>query len=110
MEEFIKEFDTETLDAFVVDEIKKRGYAHIGLVPDSLFESDYVRNKKQVRESNCKWLTFAEWYKCYIWETNCQIPRKFANAVENHLLHEGLGISYRGACGYDDWNIMVVTL
>lgn len=109
-EEFIKEFDTETFDAFVVDEIKKRGYAHIGLVHDSLFNSDYLRNKKQVRESNCKWLTFAEWYECYIWKTDCQIPQKFADAIECHLHCEGFNVTYRGACGYDTWDIMVVTL
>lgn len=109
-EEFIKEFDTEVFDAFVVDEIKRRGYAHIGLVHDSLFNGDYLRNKKQVRESNYKLLTFAEWYKCYIWDTNCQIPQKFSDAVEIHLRNEGFNITYRGACGYDEWDIMVVTL
>jgi hypothetical protein len=62
--EFIKEFDRKTFDAFVVDEIKKSGYAYIGIVHDSLFNGDYLRNKKQVRESNCKWLTFTEWYEC----------------------------------------------
>ena len=109
-EEFIKDFDTETFDAFVVNEIKKRGYAHIGIVHDSLFNSDYLRKKKQVMQSNCKWLTFAEWYECYIWKTDCQIPQKFYDAVEKHLRTEGFSITYRGACGYDSWDIMVVTL
>ena len=109
-EEFIKEFDMDALDAFVVDEIKLRGYAHIGLCYEHVFESGYLKKKKQVRNTECKWLAFADWYECYIWRTSCQIPHKFSDAVEIHLRNEGFNITYRGACGYDKWNIMVVTL
>lgn len=109
-EEFIKEFDTKAFDAFVVDEIKRRDYAHIGLCSDSSFESGYLKQKRQIRETKCKWLAFANWYECYIWRTDCQIPRKFNDAVAKHLRAEGFSITYRGACGYDEWDIMVVKL
>lgn len=109
-EAFIKVFDTDALDAFVVDEIKLRGYAHIGLCHDSVFESGYLKQKRQKRETDCKWLAFADWYECYIWRTDCQIPYKFESAVAKHLMEEGFHITYRGACGYDKWDIMVVTL
>lgn len=109
---FKEEFDLETLDKYVVEQIKRCGNVHIGLLYDSAFESGYIKQKSQKNDwsSDSKWLAFADWYECYVWRTNCQIPHQFEDLVEAHLRSQGFNVTYRGACGYDKWDIMVVTL
>lgn len=109
--EFENEFDLETFDKFIEEEISQKHYVNIGLREESAFDI-YLKNKTQYKgwKSESKWLTFAKELKCYIWSTNCQIPQKFANLVEKHLRGQGLKVSYKGACGYATYDIMEVTI
>ena len=107
--EFENEFDFETFDVFVEDRLRRFGSVDIGIRSDREFES-YLHTKPQVLKSNSKWLAFAKNYDCYVWTTNCQIPQKFVNLVISHLQKQGLHTSKKGACGYDTYNVISVTL
>ena len=107
--EFENEFDFETFDAFVEDRLRRFGSVDIGIRSDSEFKS-YLHTKEQVLKSNSKWLAFAKDYDCYVWTTNCQIPQKFVDLVISHLQKQGLYTSKNGACGYDTYNVISVTL
>lgn len=110
--EFEQEFDLETLDKFVEEQISKYHYVEIGLSSEWQFENGYLKNEKQFKDwfSKSKWLSFADGYECYIWTTYCQIPQKFAKFVEIHLRKQGFKVGYRGACGYATYDIMEVKL
>lgn len=107
--EFKNEFDFKNFDAFVENELRKFGSVDIGIRFDWEFES-YLHKKTQVLKSNSKWLAFAKNYDCYVWTTSCQIPQKFANLVISHLQKQGLRTCQKGACGYDTYDVISVTL
>lgn len=75
--EFEKEFDLETFDRFIEEQIGKYHSVDIGLCRECEFNG-YLQGKKQYKDwsSDSKWLTFADGYECYVWRTNCQIPQK----------------------------------
>lgn len=105
-----KEFDLETFDSFVEDRIRQFSHVTIGIEFDSRFESGSVKRGRQLRETQSKWLAFSGGYKCYIWDTDCQIPQKFVNQVCAHLNAQGLKTSLCGACGYSTYDVIKVTL
>lgn len=109
--EFEKEFDLKTFDEFIEEQISKFHSVEIGLCGESCFNG-YLQEKRQFKDwsSDSKWLTFAKDYECYIWRTNCQIPQKFANLVISHLQKQGLHTHQKGACGYDTYDVISVTL
>lgn len=109
--EFENEFDLKTFDAFIEEHVSKFHSVTIGLVREWLFDN-YLHNERQYKnwKSDSKWLAFAYGYDCYVWSTNIQIPRKFERDIEKHLHEQGLKITKRGSCGYDKYDVMVVTL
>ena len=110
--EFENDFDFETFDEFILEEISKKHYVNIALEDERPFDNGYFKNVPQYNgwESKSKWLTFAKGYESYIWTTNCQIPQKFEQLVFNHLIAQGLKVCYRGACGYATFDIIEVTI
>lgn len=110
--EFKNEFDLETFDKFIEEEITKKHYVEIGIRDERPFDSSYFKNQPQYNgwKSESKWLTFAEGYEAYIWTTNCQIPQKFAQLVASHLRSQGLKVCFGGACGYATYDIIEVTI
>lgn len=106
-----KEFDLKTFDEYVEDQIRKRSHVTIGIEYDSRFESGSIKQRgRQIRETSSKWLAFSGGYECYIWRTDCQIPQKFVNQVCAHLNAQGLKTSLCGACGYDTYDVIKVTI
>lgn len=105
-----KEFDLETFDGFVEDRIRQFGHVTIGIEYDSHFESGSVKRGRQLRETKSKWLAFSSGYKCYVWDTYCQIPQKFVNQIVAHLNEQGLRTNLCGACGYSTYDVIKVTL
>lgn len=105
-----KEFDLETFDSFVEDRIRQFGHVTIGIEYDSRFERGVMKGGKQVRHTESKWLAFSAGYSCYIWNTDCQIPQKFVRQITAHLNEQGLKTSLCGACGYDTYDVIKVTL
>lgn len=108
--EFDKEFDKGAFLEFVEEQISKFGYVEIGIEQDRWFECGTMKNEVQVKKTDCKWLSFARWYKCYIWNTDCQIPQKFVNCVKSLLQQQGLKTNCKGACGYEEYDIIVAKL
>jgi hypothetical protein len=109
--EFEKEFDLDTFNAFIEEHVSKNHHVTIGLEGERCFDT-YLHNKQQYRdwESDSKWLAFAEGHRCYVWSTNCQIPQKFVKDVQKHLHGQGLRTTLKGACGYETYDVMEVTL
>lgn len=105
-----KEFDLETFDSFVEDQIRERSHVTIGIEYDRCFESGSVKRGRQLRETKSKWLAFSGGYECYIWHTDCQIPQKFVNQIVAHLNEQGLRTNLCGACGYSTYDVIKVTL
>ena len=106
-----KEFDLKTFDEYVEDRIRERSHVIIGIECDRCFESGSVKQRgRQIRETSSKWLAFSGGYECYIWRTDCQIPQKFVNQVCAHLNAQGLKTSLCGACGYDTYDVIKVTM
>lgn len=105
-----KEFDLDAFDSFVEDRIRQFSHVTIGIEFDSRFESGSVKQGRQLRETQSKWLAFSGGYKCYVWNTDCQIPQKFVNQIVAHLNEQGLRTSLCGACGYSTYDVIKVTL
>ena len=106
-----KEFDLKTFDEYVEDRISERSHVIIGIECDRCFESGSIKQRgRQIRETSSKWLAFSGGYECYIWRTDCQIPQKFVNQVCAHLNAQGLKTSLCGACGYDTYDVIKVTM
>jgi hypothetical protein len=109
--EFEKEFDLETFDRFVEEQVSNHHSVTIGLCSEWLFD-DYLQHQRQFKDwySNSKWLTFANAYRCYVWNTNCQIPQKFMPFVIRHLQEQGLRVNQKGACGYATYDVIEIKL
>lgn len=105
-----KEFDLEAFDSFVEDRLREFSHVTIGIEYDRCFESGSVKQGRQLRETQSKWLAFSSGYKCYIWNTDCQIPQKFVNQIVAHLNEQGLRTSLCGACGYSTYDVIKVTM
>ena len=109
--EFESEFDLNALMCFVEKQLSRFGYVEIGICHERLFEDDYLKRcYNQVMMSDCKWLSFADGYECYVWRTQCQIPQKFVQIVKSKLSEQGLSVFCKGAGGYDEYDVIVAKL
>lgn len=105
-------FDKDVFLEFVEDRLGKHQHIDIGIVHSPRFDnlSEYLKRKERVVRTTKKFPTFAEDYECYIWRTQVQIPQQFVNNVVALLREQGLRTSLKGACGYDTYNVISVTL
>ena len=105
-------FDKDVFLEFVEERLSNYGYINIGIVSSPRFDnlSEYLKGKEKVVRTTMKFPTFAENYECYIWTTQVQIPQQFVDNVLNLLREQGLRTSLKGACGYDTYDVISVTL
>lgn len=105
-------FDKDVFLEFVEERLGKYQHIDIGIVGSPRFDelSAYLKGKERVVRTTMKFPTFAEDYECYIWTTQVQIPQQFVDNVVSLLRAQGLRTSLRGACGYDTYDVISVTL
>lgn len=105
-------FDKNVFLQFVEERLEKWGRMDIGIVQSPRFDnlSAYLKGKERVVRTTMKFPTFAEDYECYIWQTQVQIPQQFVNNVVALLREQGLRTTLKGACGYDTYDVISVTL
>ena len=109
---FNTSFDKDVFLQFVEERLEKWGRMYIGIVQSPRFDnlSEYLKGKEKVVRTTMKFPTFAEDYECYIWQTQVQIPQQFVDNVLNLLREQGLRTTLKGACGYDTYDVISVTL
>ena len=109
---FNTSFDKDVFLKFVEERLEKWGHMDIGIVQSPRFDnlSTYLKGKERVVRTTMKFPTFAEDYECYIWTTQVQIPQQFVDNVRNLLRAQGLRTTLKGACGYDTFDVISVTL
>ena len=109
---FNTSFDKDVFLKFVEERLEKWGRMYIGIVQSPRFDnlSEYLKGKERVVRTTMKFPTFAEDYECYIWQTQVQIPQQFVDNVLNLLREQGLRTTLKGACGYDTYDVILVTL
>ena len=109
---FNTSFDKDVFLQFVEERLEKWGRMDIGIVQSPRFDnlSEYLKGKERVVRTTMKFPTFAEDYECYIWQTQVQIPQQFVDNVLNLLREQGLRTRLKGACGYDTYDVISVTL
>ena len=105
-------FDKDVFLDFVEDRLGKYQHLDIGIVSSPRFDnlSAYLKGQERVVRTAMKFPTFAENYECYVWQTQIQIPQQFVDNVVNLLREQGLRTSLKGACGYDTYDVISVTL
>lgn len=110
-QQFVADFDLDILFKFVEDNLTKCGAVNIGLVND--WKNDSLKSKPFQTEgysSSKKWPTFARDNNHYHWTADCQIPHQLVPYVKKQLTEQGLNTKCKGACGYDTYDILVVTM
>ena len=95
-----KEFDFETFGEFVLERMAKRNTLKIGVVQDCMFENNNLKKRKQIKHTDCKWLSFADWYECGYWHTDCQIPQSIIDNITSWLRCQGFSVSTLSLCGF----------
>ena len=105
-------FDKDVFLQFVEERLGTHQHMDIGIVFSPRFDnlSAYLKGKERVVRTTMKFPTFAEDYECYIWTTQVQIPQQFVDNVVALLRAQGLRTSLKGACGYDTYDVISVTL
>ena len=109
---FEQTFDKDVFLQFVEERLGTHQHIDIGIVRSPRFDelSEYLKKKEKVVRTTMKFPTFAENYECYVWTTQVQIPQQFVDNVRNLLREQGLRTSLKGACGYDTYDVISVTL
>jgi hypothetical protein len=110
-QQFVADFDLDILLKFVEDKLTKSGEVNIGLVYDR--ENTSLKLKSSFTEgysTSKKWPTFARANNHFYWTADCQIPHQLVPYVKKKLAEQGLNTKCRGMCGYDTYDVMVVTL
>lgn len=108
---FIADFDLDILLKFVEDKLTKQGEVNIGLVNDGTNSSLKLKSLKTEEYSTSKkWPTFARNNNHFYWTADCQIPHQLVPFVKKKLAEQGLNTRCKGMCGYDTYDVLVVTL
>jgi translation elongation factor EF-4 len=105
-------FDKDVFLDFVEESLGKYHHLDIGIVSSPRFDSlsEYLKKKEKVVRTAMKFPTFAKDYECYIWKTQVQIPQQYVDNVVKLLREQGLRTQLKGACGYDTYDVISVTL
>lgn len=99
--EFNEEFDFEAFDNYINDFFvtKRMNHLEIGLDDDYRFKNTPNRI-----------LSFIGGHTNYIWTTNIQVNRRFISCVEKYLHDHGFSTTKKGACGYEEKDVLVVSI
>lgn len=97
--DFNANFDFTAFDNYINDFfVSKRGNnLLIGLDNERHFKTNLI-------------LAFEKGHSNYIWTTNIQVNQRFAPYVEKYLKDHGFKTHKKGACGYDEKDVIVVSL
>lgn len=99
--EFNGYFDFEAFDNYINDFFvtKRSNHLKIGLDDDYRFKNTPNRI-----------LSFIKEHTNYIWTTNIQVNRRFVPCVEKYLHDHGFSTTKKGACGYEEKDVLVVSI
>lgn len=99
--EFNGEFDFEAFDNYINDFFvtKRSNHLKIGLDDDYRFKNTPNRI-----------LSFIKGHTNYIWTTNIQVNRRYVPCVEKYLHDHGFSTTKKGACGYEEKDVLVVSI
>lgn len=96
-QEFQKNFDFEKFDNYLNDYFitQKKNHLYIGLEYDRHFKNG-IPNIGYGKE--------------YIWDTKIQVPVRYYTQVKDYLIRAGFKISVQGAPGYNDYDVIIVSV
>ena len=106
-QEFKKTFDFAAFDKYLEDYFvrDKKNHLYIGLESRS-----YLTKWHPEHLSKCNDLAFNPKGEHYIWKSKIQISQEVKPYVEKYLRENGFSTTCKGACGYDTYDVMVVSL
>ena len=106
-DEWKRTFDFTSFDKYIEDEFKKPSTTsvEIGCKRDWIVESWANKNGR-----DCKTLAFEKGRECYIWKTDIQVAYSIEDFVAAYLRECGFKVTCKGACGYEEYDVIVVTL
>jgi hypothetical protein len=104
---FKKTFDFESFDSYITDFFKDGKKTHLGIgISGDWQTEDWA--KKNGRE--CLTLAFDKGHSNYIWNTNIQVAQSIDSFVIEYLKESGFDVSQKGACGYEHYDVIVISL
>jgi len=106
-ETFKKTFDFESFDSYITNHFKDGKKTHLGIGISGDWETEDWA-KKNGRE--CLTLAFDKGHSNYIWTTSIQIAESIDSLVIDYLTENGFNVSQKGACGYDHYDVIVISL
>lgn len=106
-DEWQRTFDFPSFDKYIEDEFKKPSTTsvEIGCKTDWIVKSWADKNGR-----DCKTLAFEKGRECYIWKTDIQVAYSIEDFVAAYLRECGFKVTCKGACGYEEYDLIVVTL
>lgn len=105
-DDFKSTFDFKSFDAYIEDRFK-RGLTNVNI------GINYARWIKKWADDNgkdCKTLSFVKGDRNGYWTTDMQIANTIYNDVVKYLHDCGFHTTAKGLCGYDDYDLLVVSL
>ena len=104
---FNETFDFESFDAYINEFFKdsKHNFLQIGIDCDWQTEKWAKENGKK-----CETLSFRKGQSNYIWHSNIQVAQSVDRFVIKYLEKNGFHTNQKGACGYDHYDIIVVSI
>lgn len=106
-QEFKNTFDFASFDKYIEDYFvrDKKNHLYIGLCSRYQLTHWYAEFL-----SECNDLGFDPKGEHYIWHSKIQISHEVQPYVEKYLHENGFHTTYKGACGYDNYDVMVVSI
>ena len=98
---FNEEFDFEAFDNYINDFFVTKRSNHLGIGLDDDYRFKNTPNRI---------LSFIKGHTNYIWTTNIQVNRRFVSCVEKYLHDHGFSTTKKGACGYEEKDVLVVSI
>lgn len=103
---FNETFDFKSFDRYVEEYFKSgKNFLYIGIVPNWV-----TRDWAKANEKHCETLSFRKEWDCYIWKTNIQVAELVDSQVVGYLNKNGFNTNQKGACGYDHYDVIVVSV
>jgi hypothetical protein len=104
---FKKTFDFESFDSYITNHFKDGKKTHLGIGISCDWQTEDWA-KKNGRE--CLTLAFDKGHSNYIWATNIQVAQSIDNFVVEYLKENGFNVTQKGACGYNHYDVIVISL
>ena len=105
-QEFKETFDFAAFDKYLEDYFVRDRKNHLYIGLESRTQLKWHREYL----SKCNDLAFNPNGEHYIWKSKIQISQEVKPYVEKYLRENGFSTNCKGACGYDTYDVMVVSL